>query len=452
MDLRPARLLPGGIEVRIDELSRRPPLPTLDPRLQYLHGFPWSTEPSQQTCLPKCENVVFLRMRSPCVQYDIQSSPIVLLAIQGEHSSRYLLEGHINSLQTAPIEPPRPPSEVADRGQVNEGSDSAQECCYVPLDLSAFDCWPTTITPVVEEWELPALHAAMTVAGLGTAKYELIQSARDRAHFRLPAEELHVLVTPRGREETVSHELAFSLWAHGLGLPVVAPDERVTAQPVVTEEGVASFWPLHQPVSIAELDYEWLGHTLRQLHQQVAQPPSSRWDPAHGIEVALRRLRRAPRVAQHIVAELASEARSALSQVYELTQGQPLVPVHGDAVPDNVVMSPNGLLLVDFEMSGIGSAGYDLAPTQMLARRFGLASEATTRVLRGYGQIIGDDVNEAMIRLYEIVVTCGAIAPYAPTQPLFQEELARRVESMRGGNDRKWTPHVHLLHRTEGLT
>jgi aminoglycoside phosphotransferase (APT) family kinase protein len=295
----------------------------------------------------------------------------------------------------------------------------------------------STLPSEVAPWIAPC--------GWALDDFEFVEAGRGRALFRSPLHRLFVRLDGPGREARGAMEVEFATWAAAAGLPVVAPDARAPSQPVLGGFGAVTFWPLHEPVPLDEVDLAWFGRTLRRLHDQRPLPPVRRWDPRSSIAAGVARLRAIAGLDPGLAAALATAGDRAAARAEAAASRAAVSPIHGDASPDNVVRDGDRLLLTDFEQGTIGPAGYDLAPVRMLARRFGLEPERRDEVLLAYGirpDVEGDD---ALTELYEVVVTAGAIARHA-AHPVFERELRHRLGSLeRPGAGDRWTPHRHLL-------
>jgi len=77
----PAWLVTDRVEITVDELPGRPPLPTLHSCHECFHRFFISTQPRQQAGLPEGQSVVFIRVRVSSALSDLQRRLVVGLAV-----------------------------------------------------------------------------------------------------------------------------------------------------------------------------------------------------------------------------------------------------------------------------------------------------------------------------------------------------------------------------------
>jgi aminoglycoside phosphotransferase (APT) family kinase protein len=293
-----------------------------------------------------------------------------------------------------------------------------------------------------EGWEWPALVAAVAAMSLPESGWMFVASSRKRAAFRCAcAGTFAKVTTPEGIDRMVT-ETAFARWAHDAGVPVAALLGDVVEQPVLGSFGAATFWALYEPVATEAVDMAWMGRTLAGLHavkDRLALPP---WDPASWFDTFMGRLR-STGLDTDLVHRLASRGGRIIDRSGDLAASAQMVVLHGDAYPDNVVASDSGPRLIDFELAQLGPAEFDLAPTVVLARRFGFPQSSSLRLLRSYGDHDPELLN-VMVDLLELRVTCGAVAIYSQHNS-FRTELRVRVDSLGDAGQTEWTPHRRLL-------
>jgi aminoglycoside phosphotransferase (APT) family kinase protein len=116
--------------------------------------------------------------------------------------------------------------------------------------------------------------------------------------------------------------------------------------------------------------------------------------------------------------------------------------VHGDLHDGNVVPGPDGPVLVDFELSGLGPAPAELAVQLCLERRYGQPPDRTDRVLNAAGVTNtaawrSDPGVGALADLYAWVVTVLALAVRRRSEAE-AAETAVRLATWRDGEGRRW--------------
>jgi hypothetical protein len=294
-----------------------------------------------------------------------------------------------------------------------------------------------------EGWEWPALAAAVATTSLPESGWAFVASSRKRAAFRCAgAGTFAKVTTPEGIDRMVT-ETAFARWADDAGVPVAALSGDVVEQPVIGSFGAATFWALYEPVAAEAVDMVWMGRTLAGLHAVKDRSVLPPWDPASWFDTFMVWLRSTTGLDTDLVHQLASRGRHIIDRSVDLAASAQMVVLHGDAYPDNVVASDSGPRLIDFELAQLGPAEFDLAPTVVLARRFGFSRSSSLRLLRSYGDHDSELLN-VMVDLAELRVTCGAVAIYSQHSS-FRTELGVRVDSLGDAGQTEWTPHRRLL-------
>jgi Ser/Thr protein kinase RdoA (MazF antagonist) len=162
------------------------------------------------------------------------------------------------------------------------------------------------------------------------------------------------------------------------------------------------------------------------------------------IDAALDIVRGATALSADVRAMFVDRANQALERLALVRGNETDVPIHGDASIENVVARGSEQLFIDFEVSGTGPGAYDLAPIQTRARRFGGPLKASESVLQAHGSV-AMPMNDAMVRLHEVLIICGAIVPHMERSARFRDEFVLRVTTLNDPDGATWTPHLRLL-------
>ncbi|WP_432065039.1 phosphotransferase [Streptomyces sp. C10-9-1] len=130
-------------------------------------------------------------------------------------------------------------------------------------------------------------------------------------------------------------------------------------------------------------------------------------------------------------------ARAAAALVPHLPPG----PVHGDALPRNVQVGPDGPVLVDLETVSRDLREHDLVVMALSRDRYGLDPAAYTAFTAAYGWDVRDWEGCAVLRGARETASCAWVAQHTPANPAARIEFRRRVDSLRHGDTKvRWHP------------
>lgn len=181
----------------------------------------------------------------------------------------------------------------------------------------------------------------------------------------------------------ITSDLAVGAWLHDHGIPVAPPSGEVPPGPHVQDGHHLSFWtwvapdPAADPVAPAGQ-----ARMLRELHEGLAAFPG----PLPGLEpvadditAGLDALPRQPGV---LSADEEARLRDAADELLPEARrpSVPVVPLHGDVNPGNLVVGADGPVWIDFEEACRGPVGWDLG-------MFGWDADGRAAVAAGYGDV-----------------------------------------------------------------
>jgi aminoglycoside phosphotransferase (APT) family kinase protein len=122
-----------------------------------------------------------------------------------------------------------------------------------------------------------------------------------------------------------------------------------------------------------------------------------------------------------------------------LTPHLPPGPVHGDALPRNVLVGPHGPVLVDLETFSSDLREHDLVVMALSRDRYGLGAAPYQEFTDAYGWDVRDWEGCAVLRGARETASCAWVAQHAPANPKALAEFRRRVGSLREGDARvRW--------------
>ncbi|MEV5508389.1 phosphotransferase enzyme family protein [Streptomyces orinoci] len=248
------------------------------------------------------------------------------------------------------------------------------------------------------------------------------------------------LVAKVGRDPSLldraRREVHVSSWLAESGVPAVRAAER---EVLVADGHPVTLWHrLPDPVRPAEpADLAGLLCLVHALPEPDFALPAR--DLLGGVE---RWLRLAGAAIDPADAEYLRERRDAFqAAAAELVPALPPGPVHGDALPRNVHITPDGPVLVDLETFARDLREHDLVVMALSRDRYGLGEEAYHSFVRTYGWDVREWAGCAVLRGARETASCAWVAQHAPGNPAAAAEFRRRVGSLRDGDSTvRWYP------------
>ncbi|WP_155058767.1 phosphotransferase [Streptomyces blattellae] len=117
-----------------------------------------------------------------------------------------------------------------------------------------------------------------------------------------------------------------------------------------------------------------------------------------------------------------------------LTPQLPPGPIHGDALPRNVHVGPDGPVLVDLETFSADLREHDLVVMALSRDRYGLPAAAYDSFTDTYGWDVREWDGCSVLRGARETASCAWVAQHAPGNPDALAEFERRVRSLRDGD------------------
>ncbi|MEV0774177.1 phosphotransferase enzyme family protein [Streptomyces sp. NPDC050433] len=236
--------------------------------------------------------------------------------------------------------------------------------------------------------------------------------------------------------ERAERELAVADWLARSGVPAVRAAEpkarTADGHPVTLWRRLPDAVRPPEPADLAAL--------LRLVHALPAPPfELPRRELLGGVERWLRIAGDAidPADADYLRERRDGFAAAAAALTPHLTPG----PIHGDALPRNVHVGPDGPVLVDLETFSADLREHDLVVMALSRDRYGMASEAYDTFAAGYGWDVRDWSGCDVLRGARETASCAWVAQHAPTNRRALSEFRRRVNSLRDGDPEvRWYP------------
>ncbi|WP_369232594.1 phosphotransferase enzyme family protein [Streptomyces sp. R21] len=248
------------------------------------------------------------------------------------------------------------------------------------------------------------------------------------------------LVVKVGRDAELQgrarRELDIAAWLAASGVPAVRAAEP---KALLVEGHPVTVW--HRlPDSVRPAEPRDLAELLRVVHALPA--PSFALPPREllgGVERWLRLAGDAidPADAAYLRERRDGFAVAAAALTPHLTPG----PIHGDALPRNVHVGPEGPVLVDLETFSADLREHDLVVMALSRDRYGLSAEAYDSFTTAYGWDVREWTGCTVLRGARETASCAWVAQHAPANPKALAEFERRVASLRDGDETvRWYP------------
>ena len=239
------------------------------------------------------------------------------------------------------------------------------------------------------------------------------------------------LVVKVGRDPELlpraERELALAGWLEASGVPAVRAAE---AKPLVAEGHPVTVW--HRlPEAVRPAEPRDLAPLLKAVHA-LPEPEGftlPRRELLGGVERWLRLAGDAidPADAAYLRERRDGFAAASAALVPRLPPG----PIHGDALPRNVHVGPDGPLLVDLETFSGDLREHDLVVMVLSHDRYGLPAEEYDAFTAAYGWDVREWEGCSVLRGARETASCAWVAQHAPSNPKARDEFRRRVESLR---------------------
>ncbi|WP_124270733.1 aminoglycoside phosphotransferase family protein [Streptomyces sp. ADI96-02] len=237
--------------------------------------------------------------------------------------------------------------------------------------------------------------------------------------------------------ERAEREVAVADWLAAAGVPAVrAAEDRVR----MAEGHPVTLW--HRlPAAVRPARPSDLAPLLRRIHALSAPEGFTlpRRELLGGVErwLTLAGDTIDPADADYLRRRRDGFAAAASALVPHLPPG----PIHGDALPRNVHVGPDGPVVVDLETFSADLREHDLVVLALSRDRYGLPAADYDAFTAAYGWDVREWDGCAVLRGARETASCAWVAQHAPGNPKALAEFRRRVASLRDGDPEvRWYP------------
>jgi hypothetical protein len=282
------------------------------------------------------------------------------------------------------------------------------------------------------------LGQACAEVGLDATGAELIRFVNN-AVFRLARHPVvvRIVLTPglRHRADNVVNA-AQLLSDYGVPAVELLPDVR---QPLHIGDHSLTFWQ-EVPDTGDEPTAVELADLLRQMHEiPVEDANLPEWNP---IDDLRRRIHDAEGWDPDDVEFLLRRCDDVETRLAEVRYELPPGVVHGDAHLGNLITTPGGTVLCDFDTTCVGPREWDLVPIAVGQLRFHHTVNKHEILAEAYGFDVTQWDGFPVLREVRELKLTAAVLPIARSNPNIRSELRRRLRSVRVGDTfTRWVPY-----------
>lgn len=189
-----------------------------------------------------------------------------------------------------------------------------------------------------------------------------------------------------------------------------------------------------------------LAAVLRGIHA-LGCPPRDL--PAWGVTEGIRRrLATAAGLDHDTHAYLVGEFAAVEDRLASLADLPPLIPpgvIHGDAHLGNLIASPTGPVLCDFDSTSVGPREWDLTPVAVGALRFGYCPDVHRSLADAYGADVTTWPGFPTLRRLRELQLVTSVLPVLDANPALLPQWQHRLNTFRDNDYHTlWTPYADL--------
>ncbi|GGP38046.1 aminoglycoside phosphotransferase [Saccharothrix coeruleofusca] len=226
-------------------------------------------------------------------------------------------------------------------------------------------------------------------------------------------------------------------WLADHGVPAVRLVD--VPQPVAVGEHLATLWHT-VPSGGRPVDGRDLGRLLCLVHQ-LPEPDFElpRWAPLDDVH---RRIADAEELAPGDRRFLEERCADLAGRLAGLEPALPVGVLHGDAHLGNLIPSPDGPVICDFDSTSVGPREWDLSTLPVGVARFGHPERWYRQLADEYGFDVTRWPGFGLLRDVRELKLTTSVLPILRSHPEVRAELRRRLRALRDGDTATpWSPY-----------
>lgn len=295
-----------------------------------------------------------------------------------------------------------------------------------------------TLPPFTAENTRTIATAACETAGLPASDLHLMRLGENALYSAAEGTVVVRLARTMDYWTDVTREVQVSRWLQTTNIPAAQVVDEIP-QPIEVMGRPVTFWHFinGQPAPYSHIGD--LGALLRQLHNTT--PPATLELPEQDILGRVRpRILDAP-ITDSDRAFLLGRLDTLREQLSNLRYVLPAAPLHGDAHINNLMISHDTPVLIDFERFAYGQPEWDLGVT---ATEYSVAGWWTPQQYQAFVDGYGFDVTswsgfDTIAAVHAIKMTTWVMQNITQSQAI-ADEFAARMRSLRDGEPSSWAP------------
>lgn len=274
------------------------------------------------------------------------------------------------------------------------------------------------------------LAEVCAAAGLNAAGATLVRYTNNAVFQLADAPVVVRIVASKALRHRVEKVVRVARWLAEHEVPAVRLRSGLV-QPVRVGEYAATVWDL-VPDGGRPARARDLASLLRRMHALPTTPfllPS--WAPLDDVRGRIGEADQLDDADRELLLRTCDDVGERLAA---LRFALPRSLLHGDAHLGNLIPSPAGPVLCDFDSSCVGPPEWDLTPLAVGVVRFGDQTGSYRELARSYGfDVIGWDGFEVLRDVRELKLITSVL-PIRSSRPEVRPELLRRLAAFRSGD------------------
>ncbi|TCO64617.1 phosphotransferase family protein [Actinocrispum wychmicini] len=262
----------------------------------------------------------------------------------------------------------------------------------------------------------------------------------NNAVYRLAGDQAVVrIVGSHGLRHRVHKVVRIAGWLAEHDIPAVRLSAGVE-QPIQVGAHLATVWDVVPSGGQPPRGHD-LGALLGRIHR--LPPPTFHlpsWDPLDDVRRRVDDAEDLDDDDRDFLLACCARLQEALA---DLVFPRPTAVVHGDAHLGNLISSPDGPVLCDFDSTCLGPPEWDLTPVAVGVGRFGEPPRTYREMARSYGWDVTRWAGFAVLREVRELKLITSVLPSVRSNPDVRPELMRRLDDFRRGDTHaRWSRYT----------